>query len=31
VRDKNASIEVLITNYEPEKPIKEPTLFDNQV
>src|SRR5690554_4686366 len=29
VRDKNASIEVLITNYEPEKPIKEPTLFDN--
>jgi DNA adenine methylase len=29
VRDKNASIEVLITNYEPEKPKKEPTLFDD--
>ena len=30
VRDKNASVEVLITNYEPEKPqLKEPTLFDN--
>ena len=29
VRDKNASVEVLITNYEPQKPIKEPTLFDD--
>jgi DNA adenine methylase len=28
VRDKNASIEVLITNYEPQKPQKEKTLFD---
>jgi len=28
VRDKFASIEVLITNYEPEKPSKEQTLFD---
>lgn len=29
VRDKNASVEVLITNYKPEKPTKVPTLFDN--
>lgn len=29
VRDKNASIEVLITNYLPEKPQKEKTLFDD--
>lgn len=29
VRDKKASVEVLITNYEPEKPYEEPTLFDN--
>ncbi|MBX3163122.1 MAG: DNA adenine methylase [Bacteroidetes bacterium] len=29
VRDKNASVEVLITNYEPERPPKEQTLFDN--
>ena len=29
VRDKNASVEVLITNYEPEKPLKEQTLFDD--
>lgn len=28
VRDKKASIEVLITNYEPQKPQKENTLFD---
>ncbi len=28
VRDKNASVEVLITNYEPQKPQKEKTLFD---
>lgn len=28
VRDKNASIEVLITNYEPQKPQKDKTLFD---
>ena len=28
VRDKDASIEVLITNYEPQKPQKEKTLFD---
>jgi DNA adenine methylase len=28
VRDKNASIEVLITNYEPQKSQKEKTLFD---
>jgi DNA adenine methylase len=27
-RDKNASIEVLITNYEPQKTQKEKTLFD---
>ncbi len=27
-RDKNGSIEVLITNYEPQKPQKEKTLFD---
>lgn len=27
-REKNASIEVLITNYEPQKPQKEKTLFD---
>lgn len=29
VRDRNASVEVLITNYEPENPVKESTLFDN--
>lgn len=29
IRDKNASVEVLITNYQPEKPMKEPTLFDD--
>jgi DNA adenine methylase len=28
VRDKEASVEVLITNYEPTKPEKTPTLFD---
>jgi len=28
VRDKNASVEVLITNYEPVKPVKEKGLFD---
>jgi len=28
VRDKNSSVEVLITNYEPQKPQKEKTLFD---
>ncbi len=28
VRDKEASIEVLITNYESEKSKKTPTLFD---
>lgn len=28
VRDKEASVEVLITNYEPAKPEKTPTLFD---
>ena len=28
VRDKNASIEVLITNYEPQKPQKVLSLFD---
>ena len=28
-RDKNASIEVLITNYEPQIPQKEKTLFDD--
>lgn len=27
-RDKNSSIEVLITNYEPQKPQKKITLFD---
>ena len=29
VRDKNASIEILITNYEPQIPQKEKTLFDD--
>ncbi|MDL2262422.1 DNA adenine methylase [Bacteroidales bacterium OttesenSCG-928-I21] len=29
IRDRNASIEVLITNYKPEKKIEIPTLFDN--
>lgn len=29
IRDKNASVEVLITNYEPAKQPKERTLFDN--
>jgi len=29
IRDKDASIEVLITNYEPVKEQKEKTLFDN--
>ncbi|MBI2259314.1 MAG: Dam family site-specific DNA-(adenine-N6)-methyltransferase [Flavobacteriia bacterium] len=29
VRDKNASIEVLITNYEPQVQLKEKTLFDD--
>lgn len=29
VRDKNASVEVLVTNYLPEKPKKTPTLFDD--
>lgn len=28
VRDKNASVEVLVTNYEPQIPQKEKTLFD---
>jgi DNA adenine methylase len=28
IRDKEASVEVLITNYEPTKPEKTPTLFD---
>ena len=28
IRDKNASVEVLITNYEPIKKIKNATLFD---
>lgn len=28
VRDKNASVEVLITNYEPPKPLKIQTLFE---
>ena len=29
IRDKNASVEVLITNYEPQIPQKEKTLFDD--
>lgn len=29
IRDKNASVEVLITNYQPEKPMKASTLFDD--
>lgn len=29
VRDKNSSVEVLITNYEPQIPQKEKTLFDD--
>lgn len=28
VRDKNASMEVLITNYEPTKPLRQKTLFE---
>lgn len=28
IRDKNTSIEVLITNYEPKKPLKIQTLFE---
>ena len=29
VRDKNASVEVLITNYEAKKPQKKASLFDD--
>jgi DNA adenine methylase len=29
VRDKNSSVEILITNYEPQIPQKEKTLFDD--
>lgn len=30
-KNKNASIEVLITNYEPQKPQKQKTLFDEYI